>query len=286
MRFWWHSWEPGAFISALTDNLNSVCLRLSFTHSFPTYRPYNTPLPPIVMDKAIDLRSKCRHFRILVIGRANSGKTTLLKKVCNSVEDPEIFTPSGKKVRGSYYLQTRRVHYLIPTRSIAARSHHSGGVIRGMNHNPIQVCSRLLFHSVDCTISMTNSCLKAVPNSFSTILVDSNPALWKKLRRWTLLSRNEPKAWTCVHSYTQFGAALTIWFSGRLRELTVGIVFPRTPTGHFWMPTEISLASTAAGQVSGLIFFLHVNLLSFSTPYWSPRDCDLYEVRWARYDDI
>ena len=183
MRFWWHSWEPGTFISALTDNLNSVCLRLSFTHSFPTYRPYNTPLPPIVMDKVIDLRSKCGHFRILVIGRANSGKTTLLKKVCNSVEDPEIFHPSGKKVRGTYYLRTRRVHHLISTRSIAARSHCSAGVIGGMNHNPIQVHSRLLFHSVGCTISTTNLCLKAIRNSFSTILVDLNLALWRKLRQ-------------------------------------------------------------------------------------------------------
>ncbi|KAF7333945.1 GTP-binding protein [Mycena sanguinolenta] len=50
------------------------------------------------MDQAIDLRSKCPHFRILVVGRANAGKTTLLKKVCNSVEDPEIFSPNGKKL--------------------------------------------------------------------------------------------------------------------------------------------------------------------------------------------
>ena len=134
-----------AFISALTDNLISVCLRLSFTHSFPTYRPHNIPLPPIVMDKAIDLRSKCRHFRILVIGRANSGKTTLLKKVCNSVEDPEIFGPYGEKVKGTYYLRTRRVRPLIPMRSIAARSHRSARVIGGTNHNPIQVHSRSLF---------------------------------------------------------------------------------------------------------------------------------------------
>ena len=166
-----------AFISALTDNLNSVCLRLSFTHSFPTYRTYNTLLPPIVMDKVIDLRSKCRHFRILVIGRANSGKTTLLKKVCNSVEDPEIFDPSGKMVRGSYYHRTRRVHYLILTQSITAQFYRSAGVIGGTNHNPTQVHSRLLFHSMDCTTSIANLCLKAIPNSFSTILVDSNPAL-------------------------------------------------------------------------------------------------------------
>jgi len=50
------------------------------------------------IDQAIDFRSKCKRFRILVIGRANAGKTTLLKKVCKSTEDPEIFTPRGKPV--------------------------------------------------------------------------------------------------------------------------------------------------------------------------------------------
>ncbi|KAF7373067.1 GTP-binding protein [Mycena sanguinolenta] len=50
------------------------------------------------MDAAINLRQKCSHFRVLVIGRANAGKTTLLKKVCNSVEDPEIFTPEGERI--------------------------------------------------------------------------------------------------------------------------------------------------------------------------------------------
>ncbi|KAJ7889037.1 GTP-binding protein [Mycena leptocephala] len=53
---------------------------------------------PELNARAIDLRSKCPHFRILVIGRANAGKTTILKKVCNSIEDPEIFSPSGGKV--------------------------------------------------------------------------------------------------------------------------------------------------------------------------------------------
>jgi GTPase SAR1 family protein len=53
---------------------------------------------PFDVEEAIDFRSKVKHFRVLVIGRANAGKTTLLKKVCNSIEDPEIFNPSGKKV--------------------------------------------------------------------------------------------------------------------------------------------------------------------------------------------
>ena len=61
--------------------LDRFLARLSFRHT-----------------SAIDVRSKCGHFRILVIGRANAGKTTLLKKVYMSVEDPEIFGPNGKKV--------------------------------------------------------------------------------------------------------------------------------------------------------------------------------------------
>ncbi|KAK7026313.1 GTP-binding protein [Favolaschia claudopus] len=50
------------------------------------------------MDAVLDIRSKLSHFRILILGRANAGKTTILKKVCNSVEDPEIFNLRGKKI--------------------------------------------------------------------------------------------------------------------------------------------------------------------------------------------
>jgi GTP-binding protein EngB required for normal cell division len=40
---------------------------------------------------ALQLREKYHHFRILVIGRANAGKTTLLKRVCNTSEEPCIY---------------------------------------------------------------------------------------------------------------------------------------------------------------------------------------------------
>ena len=42
------------------------------------------------------LRKKYRHFRILVIGWANAGKTTLLKRVCNTTEEPCIYDEDGK----------------------------------------------------------------------------------------------------------------------------------------------------------------------------------------------
>ncbi|KAG6915196.1 hypothetical protein DXG01_012726 [Tephrocybe rancida] len=47
-----------------------------------------------------ELRKKYTHFRILVIGRANAGKTTLLKRVCNTNEDPCIYDEKKKALRG------------------------------------------------------------------------------------------------------------------------------------------------------------------------------------------
>ena len=45
-----------------------------------------------------NLRERFGQFRILVIGRANAGKTTILKKICDSTEDPEIYDTEGKQV--------------------------------------------------------------------------------------------------------------------------------------------------------------------------------------------
>ncbi|PPQ71049.1 hypothetical protein CVT25_007320, partial [Psilocybe cyanescens] len=41
--------------------------------------------------EAAKIRAQYKHFRILVIGRANAGKTTLLKRVCNTTEEPSIY---------------------------------------------------------------------------------------------------------------------------------------------------------------------------------------------------
>ena len=45
-----------------------------------------------------DLRAKYTHFRVLVIGRANAGKTTLLQRVCNTTEDPCIYDDNNKNL--------------------------------------------------------------------------------------------------------------------------------------------------------------------------------------------
>ena len=43
------------------------------------------------------LRSMFKVLRILIVGRANAGKTTILQKLCNSTEDPKIFS-KGRRV--------------------------------------------------------------------------------------------------------------------------------------------------------------------------------------------
>ena len=37
-------------------------------------------------------------FRVLVIGRSNAGKTTLLQRICNTTELPEVFNSDGDEV--------------------------------------------------------------------------------------------------------------------------------------------------------------------------------------------
>jgi len=47
-----------------------------------------------------EIRRECRQFRILVIGKANAGKTTILRKVCNAKPDakPIVYDADGKEV--------------------------------------------------------------------------------------------------------------------------------------------------------------------------------------------
>ena len=48
-----------------------------------------------------DLREKYTRFRILVIGRANAGKTTVLQRVCNTTEDPCIYDENSNNLVSS-----------------------------------------------------------------------------------------------------------------------------------------------------------------------------------------
>jgi len=49
---------------------------------------------------AAKIRASCPQFRILIIGKANAGKTTILRKVCNAKPDakPVIYDAKGNQI--------------------------------------------------------------------------------------------------------------------------------------------------------------------------------------------
>ncbi|KAG1859165.1 hypothetical protein C8R48DRAFT_636602, partial [Suillus tomentosus] len=53
--------------------------------------------------EAQDLRERIGRFRVLIVGRANAGKTTILQKVCNTTDQPEIYDTEGNEVRVMIY---------------------------------------------------------------------------------------------------------------------------------------------------------------------------------------
>ncbi|KAG1893482.1 uncharacterized protein F5891DRAFT_962890 [Suillus fuscotomentosus] len=53
-------------------------------------------------------------FRILIIGRANAGKTTILQRVCNTRENPEIYDSNGEEIDPAVLMASRErgVHHI------------------------------------------------------------------------------------------------------------------------------------------------------------------------------
>ncbi|KDQ17608.1 hypothetical protein BOTBODRAFT_578759 [Botryobasidium botryosum FD-172 SS1] len=54
---------------------------------------------PVTIEEATQLRSKYQHFRVLIIGRANAGKTTILQAVCGAREAPRVYDGQGRRIR-------------------------------------------------------------------------------------------------------------------------------------------------------------------------------------------
>ncbi|KAG1813468.1 hypothetical protein EV424DRAFT_1473463 [Suillus variegatus] len=54
------------------------------------------------------IKEKIGRFRILVIGRANAGKTTILQRVCNTRDQPDIYNSDGEK-RGLHNIDDEMV---------------------------------------------------------------------------------------------------------------------------------------------------------------------------------
>ena len=111
-------------------------------------------------------------FRVLIVGRANAGKTTILQRVCDTTESPKIYRMNGSRreevgadylvlsVPDSSFCQIR----LDPTTEVS--QYFNGLSLRQ------QVCDHTS-SSVAIITSRTSSCSPNTMVTFFTILVDS-----------------------------------------------------------------------------------------------------------------
>ncbi|KAG1744538.1 uncharacterized protein EDB91DRAFT_188335 [Suillus paluster] len=72
----------------------------------PSSRDIQSAASPPSMDPST-IKEKCGRFRILIIGRANAGKTTILQRVCNTRENPEIYNSAGEKIDPAVVMASR-----------------------------------------------------------------------------------------------------------------------------------------------------------------------------------
>ena len=89
----------------------------AFSRSFPRlYLHSASPATTIMSDRnPYDLRASYTRFRILVIGRANAGKTTLLQRVCNTTDDPCVYDENNKNLVSTHWPEEEFClwHYLL-----------------------------------------------------------------------------------------------------------------------------------------------------------------------------
>jgi len=148
--------------------------------------PTITPLPASILppaglvhvsiepEEAAKLRARYNHFRILIIGRANAGKTTVLKRVCNTNEDP-IYN----KVRIPVSLDIP--HLLSTNRSTRPR--------RCQLFRISLIWSLIPCRSEGSIMCMTNSPSRATHSSSSTILLVSRQVANRNFRMYSLSYR-------------------------------------------------------------------------------------------------
>ena len=157
---------------ATSDNSSAAFPSVSFYPHPPTTTMSNTD--------PYELRTKYyTRFRILVIGRANAGKTTLLKRVCNTTDDPCIYDENNKNLVCVHYEAWRWILLLTISTSLSLPQGYS-------IYFRYLLVSLSYPYSEGYMTSIGHSHSRATPNLSSTILLDLREATrsnWRKSYR-------------------------------------------------------------------------------------------------------
>ncbi|KAG1778017.1 hypothetical protein EV702DRAFT_1196818 [Suillus placidus] len=115
--------------------------KLALSHTWICAKPSS----PEFMDP-FNLRWKFECFRILIIGRVNAGKTTILQRVCNTRENHEIYNSAGEKIDPTILMASReRGQHDIENEMVFRNNpgfvfHDSCGFEAGGNQNSPRYC--------------------------------------------------------------------------------------------------------------------------------------------------
>ncbi|KDQ52373.1 hypothetical protein JAAARDRAFT_482207 [Jaapia argillacea MUCL 33604] len=60
----------------------------------------------------VEIRQQYRRFRVLIIGKANSGKTTILQKICDTTEQPVVRDQDGNSIDHRNPAEQRGHHHV------------------------------------------------------------------------------------------------------------------------------------------------------------------------------
>ena len=89
-------WERHVIYSSMQKHRSTI-------HRSITLAFLNTIVPMVGYTVQYSKKISDLQFRVLVMGRANSGKTSILQRVCDTTESPTIYR------RGPYYYVTGRM---------------------------------------------------------------------------------------------------------------------------------------------------------------------------------
>lgn len=101
--------EIGEGVHRAARSVNPIDKRVAFASSLSPQHKNLDSLLKLTLSECLEktfqtqgfmsLQEKFGRFRVLIVGRANAGKTTILQGICNSTEYPEIYDGEGNRVR-------------------------------------------------------------------------------------------------------------------------------------------------------------------------------------------
>jgi len=126
---------------------------------------------------AEEIRVECPQFRILIIGKANAGKTTILRKVCNAKPDakPIVYDAEGKLVRQEVPGQQ------VPTKVRLGNLAVLTKLTKNMGHHDSLGRSRCLrfFDETRDVLQMSSTPLLRLSKPKPFIIVSNNLLAWR-----------------------------------------------------------------------------------------------------------